>query len=350
MSSSSLFASLAAAIHSLSTHRLSVKASAPSPKSSPILLEFESDLASRIDHLKTADIGGYLSLKWLCQAMEMVLSTHSSVENFVPDLRNALSHGDVKWLDEYLDNSIKLIDICLALKETIAEIKRYCVFVKLSLRALQDGCTDAKLTRCMITLKKCVEFFRRKNDAFGQLGHRRFKLESCSSMLRRMSEKINADDASKGGFFMLIHVALVSTIFICNLLSSVLSSKSKPSTSSVCTFGQSPWCSTLISLQQKVKEQIEKKKSGGANALLQELDRTDIGVRNLYSRVEEVLRGKSLLDKKKRMLKIEESGKELQLLLIDLQQGLMPLEAHLDNVYRNLLRSRMVFLDMHTEL
>eukprot|EP00249_Psilotum_nudum_P003448 c1684_g1_i1 orf=107-481(+) len=123
MTSSSLFATLGAAFQSFPSPRFSVRVSSHAVKSHPILNAFETELSAQLEQLKSTDEAGYLSLPWLCQAMAVVLSTHSDVEAFVPDLQHALDEGNHKWLDEYLDDSVKLIDICIVLRDTITDIK-----------------------------------------------------------------------------------------------------------------------------------------------------------------------------------------------------------------------------------
>ncbi|MCO5584470.1 hypothetical protein L7F22_038398 [Adiantum nelumboides] len=349
MSSSSLLASLGAALQSFSSPRFSFKASSPSAKNDPGLLAFELELNAQVEQLKSTDDAGYLGIRWLCRAMEMVLSTHSSAEALAADLWQALTHGDNKWLEEYLDHSIKLLDVCLTLKEAIAEVKSYCAHVKLALRALEKGMMgEIQLRRCVKALKKCMEALKRKEEAVNHLGQRRSKLENCSSMLRRMGERLNTEDASKGNFFMVIYAAQVSTIFICGLLSSALSFKPRRPLSSICIGGHAPWSFTLSSLQQRVKEQIEKKKSKGANVLLDELEKTDMEVRNLHSRAEKILEAKCFPLKKVKILEVRDNAKLLQASFMELQHGLIPLESHLEEVYRNLLSSRIALLDMHS--
>ncbi|KAI5066625.1 hypothetical protein GOP47_0019249 [Adiantum capillus-veneris] len=349
MSSSSLLASLGAALQSFSSPRFSFKASSSSAKIDPGLLAFEIELNARLEQLKSVDEAGYLGINWLCQAMEMVLSTHASAEVFATDLHQALAHGDNKWLDEYLDHSIKLLDICLTLKEAIADIKSYCVHVKLALRALEK-CTmgEIQFRRCVKALKKCMDALKRRDEIVNHLGQRRSKLENCSSMLRRMGERLNTDDASKGNFFLAIYAVQVNTIFTCGLLSSALSFKPRRPLSSICVGGQSAWSFSLSSLQQRVKEQIEKKKSKGVNVLLEELNKTDMEVRNVLSIAEKILEAKSFPLKKVKTLEVRDRAKVLQVSFVELQNGLIPLESLLEEVYRNLLRSRMALLDMHS--
>lgn len=349
MSSSSLFSSLGAALQNLSSPRFSFKVSSSTSKSNPGLDAFESELATQLWHLKSSDEGDCLSIAWLCQAMEVVLSTHASVEAFVPDLQQALADGDFKWLDEYLDDSVKLLDVCRTLRDAITEMKNYHTYVELALHTLCNGSMgDAQLRRAKNALRKCKEALKRKDEEMNHLGQRRSKLENCSSMLRRMGEKLNMEDASKGNFFMVIYAAQVSTIFICGVLTSALSFNPRRPLSTISVGGQSAWSFSLTSIQQKVKEQIEKKKSKGANALLEELDKTDVAVQNLYDKVEKLLHSKSLPLRKDQFLDVKEGISLLEECAAELRLGLAPLEVHVGDVYEVVIASRVALLDIYS--
>lgn len=349
MSSTSLFASLGAALHSFSSPKLSCKVSGGTFKGNPDLIAFESELASRLEKLKSTDEADYLSIPWLCEAMEVVTSTHTSAEAFVPDFLQALGAGDVRWLDDYLDNSVKLLDICIALKEALAEMKNYRTHLVLALHSLEKGTMEEpQLRRCKVRLETCVEILKRKDDTVNYLGQRRSKLENCSSILRRMGERLNTEDATKGNFFMVLYAAQVTTIFIGGLLSSALSFKPRRSLSTIYVGGQSAWSCLLSSLQPKVREQIEKKKSKGANALLEELDKSDIAVRMLLKTLKELPQRIPSPSKKAKVMEIKGSIKVLRACSDELHEGLSTLDAQLDGVYKILLASRMALLDMYS--
>ncbi|KAH7306822.1 hypothetical protein KP509_22G032500 [Ceratopteris richardii] len=279
--------------------------------------------------------------------MEMVLSAHASAEAFVPELRHDATNGDRKRINSFFDTSIKLLDTCVILKAAVAEIESYYGHLKVALRALEkEPSGEVQLKRCMKALNKCMDALKRRDDAVNHLGHHRTKLENCSSMLRRMGERLNMEDASNGNSWMAIYSAQIITIFVYGLLSSALSLKPRRSLSSISVDAHSSWSFSLTNLQQRVKEHIEKKKSRGSTAFLKELDMADIPVRKFYDLIQEILQGNSASAKGITVLKVKEGSKALQALLMDLQQGLPALQSHLENTYRNLLRSRMAFLDM----
>ncbi|KAH7306777.1 hypothetical protein KP509_22G029600 [Ceratopteris richardii] len=348
MSTLSLFASLGAAFQSFSSHRSSCKVSVPVAKSNPNLISaFERDLASRLEQLRSADETEYLSIEWLCQAMEMVLSTHSFAELTASDFDQVVSNGHGKWIDSFMDNSVKLLDTCVVLKAALAEIKSYIGHLNVALRALEkDPIGEIEVKRCMNALKQCSNALNRKDVAVHHLAQRRSKAESCSSMLRKMAERLNAEDSSKGDFFMAIYAAQVVTIFVCSLLSNVLTLSSRWSLLTISRSGHSSWFSSFNTLQKKVKELIEKKKSNDRNALLMELDMAEIAVRNSHNVLPKIMHANASSDKRTQILKVKKSAKVLQAVFVDLQQGIPTLESHLENIHGNLLRTRMAFLDM----
>ncbi|KAH7306776.1 hypothetical protein KP509_22G029500 [Ceratopteris richardii] len=280
--------------------------------------------------------------------MDMVLSTHSSTERMVSESHHPVSNVDGKSINTLLENSIKLLDTCVVLKTAVGEIKNYCGYLEIALRAVQkDPMSEIQVKRCMKALKKCMEVLNRKDDFVHHFGQRRSKLENCSSTLRRMGEKLNTEVNSIGNYPTAIYAAQVVTIFVCSLLSSAFSLKPKRSFSSVCAGGQSSWSFSLSRLQKQVKEQTDQKKSRGSIALLEELDMADIAVRDFHNLLEKRLHRNPSFEKVAQILKVKESVEVLQALLTDLQHGISTLEFQVESIYRNLLRSRMAFIDMH---
>ena len=130
---------------------------------------------------------------------EVVLSTHGYAEVFIPDLQRALAEGDFKWLDEYLDDNVKLLDICRTLRDAISDIKTYDSYVDLAIHSFSPHTVgyEPYLRRSKNSLLRCIEALKRKEEEMNQMGQRRSKLENCSSMLRRMGEKLHMENLKK---------------------------------------------------------------------------------------------------------------------------------------------------------
>ena len=236
------------------------------------------------------------------------------------------------------------------LRDAISDIKTYDSYVDLAIHnfSTQTVGYEPHLRRSKNSLLRCIEALKRKEDEMNQMGQRKSKLENCSSMLRRMGEKLNMEATSKGNFFMVIYAAQVSTIFICGVLASALSFKPRRPLSSISVGGQSAWTFSLTSLQQRVKEEIDRKKAKGSNALLEELDKTDIAVRLLYGKVESMLNTRCFPLGEEQVREIRDAVESLKMARRELRNGIDPLEASVGEVFKVLIASRIALLDIYS--
>ncbi|CAM6032444.1 unnamed protein product [Sphagnum compactum] len=347
-SSSSLLSSLGSVLPHFSLHR----ATNVLPKRHPALQNFESRLAEKLEALKLAgEELGFLSIDWFLQSMTVVLASHSNVEALIPDLQFPLSDKDDKWMDEYLDDSAKLLDVCNVLKEGISDVEHYQMLVQVALVNLdnRESFSEAKYHRARNALQDCKEAIKTKDTEYKQ-GQPKSKLENCSSMLRTMGEKLvnpKGIDAVKGnGFLNAIYGAKVTTIFLCGLLVIALACKPKRPLVNLSVTNQYLWSSSLLSLQHTVKEETDKRKNGGSIALLCELDSVDSSVRRLHQLIDRNL------SEKKFPLHKDQAG-ELRQLVEDLSKnsahlgsGLGPLEQYVNELFRILIDSRLRLLDI----
>jgi hypothetical protein len=353
---SSLLSSLGSVLPHFSLHRATSNVSSKQQQRHPVLQEFESKLAEKLEALKLAgEELGFLSIDWFIQAMTVVLATHSNVEALVPDLQFPLTERDGKWVDEYLDDSAKLLDVCNVLKEGISDVEHYQMLVQVALLNLDnnnnESCfSEAKYHRARNALQDCKEAIKKKDTEYRQ-GQPKSKLENCSSMLRTMGEKLvnpKGVDAVKGnGFLNAIYGAKVTTIFLCGLLVIALACKPKRPLMNLSVTSHYLWSSPLLSLQHRVKEETDKRKNGGSIALLCELDSVDSSVRRLHNLID-----RNLTDKKLGPLP-KPQWQEMKQLVEDLSKnsarlgsGLGPLEQYVNELFRILINSRLALLDI----
>lgn len=356
MASSSILTSL---LQSLPSSRFSFRINSANfsiGSCNPLLGLLETKLADKLELLKLQDdheVGSsYLSARWLSRAMAVVLSTNSSIKAFVPDLEQALSEqGNLcKWLDESLDDTIRLLDACQILQETVAGITAHHSIVKLVLEliSLDKPANEATLRRVRHALSKSRKISQKRNLDVNP--PKRSKLETCGSMLRRMGEKLhNIDDAAKGKALGAMYAAQITTILICGVLITALSinqRRSSISTMSIAT--QSNWSLALSSLQQKVKEQVERKKSKNQRMpYLEELENVDSSLHSLEDLINQALQAHQFpMD-----MEIEEPIKQtignLRRFSDELGDGLGHLERNISELYQVLITSRMMLLDIY---
>ena len=345
----SLFATLGAALnYHFSLHRTSNVSS----KRHPDLQEFESRLKERLDVLKPAgEEKGFLSIDWFLQAMSVVLATHANVESLIPESQFTISQRDNKWVDEFLDDSAKLLDVCNVLREGISEVEHYQMLVQLGLHTLDNReCSgEPKYFRARNALADCKEAIKKKDTEYRQ-GLPKSKLENCSSMLRTMGEKLvnpKGLEAVKGnGFLNAIYGAKVTTIFLCGLLVTALACKPKRPLANLHVASLYKWSQSLLSLQQRVKEETDKRKNKGSIALLRELDSVDASVRRLHDILDRHLTEKHFPLARDEVAELKIEVEALRQHSSDLGQGLAPLEVQVNELFRTLIASRLALLDI----
>lgn len=351
---SSLLSSLGAVLHlHFSLHRSSSTNNVAS-KRHPVLQEFETRLRDRLDSLKLAgEEKSFLSIDWLLQAMSIVLATHANVEALIPESQLALSlHRDDKWVDEYLDDSAKLLDVCNILKEGISEVEHYQMLVQFALHNLDNreiSGAELKYSRARNALAECREAIKRKDTEYRQ-GFPKSKLENCSSMLRTMGDKLvtpKGEEAMKGnGFLNAIYGAKVTTIFLCGLLVTALACKPKRPLTNLSVASHYKWSPSLVSLQQRVKDETDKRKTKGSIALLRELDSVDASVQRLHEILDQHLTERAFPLSREQAQELNLEVEALRKHSWELGNGLSPLEVQVNELFRMLIASRLALLDI----
>ncbi|KAE8660002.1 Protein BPS1 [Hibiscus syriacus] len=100
-----------------------------SPKGSqlsPILLSllntFEATLSERLKKIVPKDKGDILSLSWMKLTMELLYEIHCDIKNLITELDLPVTDWDEKWMDVYLDISVKLLDISNAFTSELTRL------------------------------------------------------------------------------------------------------------------------------------------------------------------------------------------------------------------------------------
>uniref|UniRef100_A0A0D6R5P0 Uncharacterized protein n=1 Tax=Araucaria cunninghamii TaxID=56994 RepID=A0A0D6R5P0_ARACU len=313
------------------------------PPSSP----FESEMLTRMESLIRAgeSAATHLDLKWLREALAAVLAAHVAVGAAIPAARKApalLSDKDAKSVNDYLDDSVKLLDVCNALKESFADVERYQMLVQLALHSLDTGesMNEKKLIRTKAVLNECIEAMKKKDEELDRQGQQRSRLETCSSMLRRMGEKFTTVTPDGSELLSAMCGAKAVTVFVCGVLAAALLVKPRRPLPSLHVTGPC-WAPALLRLQSRVKDEVEKRKARGSNsALLQELDCVHSEVKRLHGILHKMLGDKGV----SKMDEVRESVVTLQRVSEELQKGMGPLENQIKELYKMLVSTRVALL------
>ena len=67
-------------------------------------------------------------MTWIQQAMEALCTLHGDLRSLVVELQFPIAKWD-QWIHQYLDDTVKLLDICIALNVEISSLDHHHLIV-----------------------------------------------------------------------------------------------------------------------------------------------------------------------------------------------------------------------------
>lgn len=196
-----------------------------SPKFLVLLNDFELMLARSLTSLKPNDPSEILGFSWMSQAAEALAEIHTNIKALITDLQFPISDWDNRWMDVYLNDSIKLLDICIALSSGLSRLDRGQFLLQHILLMLNNtsNFTSSELLKSTDTsLHELIVLFESRSP----------DLEHCYNILQDLAETLymgKPKNSSKEKVLMrALYGVKVETIFICNIIIAALSGFSKP--------------------------------------------------------------------------------------------------------------------------
>ncbi|CAI9785978.1 unnamed protein product [Fraxinus pennsylvanica] len=249
-----------------------------SPKLLDLLNTFEVTLAERLKKLKPADSEDFLHLSWMTSAMESLCAIHTDIKTLITALELPVCDWDDKWIDVYLDNSVKLLDICIAFSSEISRLNQSHLFLQCVLHNL-DGASK-QFTQARSSLDGWRQHIISKNP----------RLDNCFAIMDSLAETIDLPkikNSPKGKVLMrAMYGVKVVTLFICSIFAATFSGSMKklidlhvPETFS--------WADAFTDLRASVNNEIRNIFSSGRVTVLKELEAVDANVKKLYPIVQD---------------------------------------------------------------
>lgn len=197
-----------------------------SPKFLALLNDFELMLARSLRSLEPKEESSEIfSLSWMKRAVESLSEIHTSIKSLITDLQFPPSDWDSSWMNVYLDDSVKLLDICIALKSKLSRFDQGRLFLQYVLLMLDPSInfpSSEQLKKAAESHHALIQNFESRNP----------KLECCHSILHKLAGKPYVGKvklSSKGKVLMrALYGVKIETIFVCSIIIAALSGSSKP--------------------------------------------------------------------------------------------------------------------------
>ncbi|KAH0448182.1 hypothetical protein IEQ34_021982 [Dendrobium chrysotoxum] len=250
-----------------------------SPKFLALLNDFEIMLAGSLRSLEPKDSSEIFSLSWMIQALESLSVIHTNIKCLITDLQFPLSDWENSWMNVYLDDSIKLLDICIALSSELSRFDQGQLLLQYVLHILDPSInfpSSEQLKRAAESHHELMWRFKSRNP----------KLEHCHDILQKLAEKLyigKVRNSSKGKVLMrALYGVKVETLFVCSIIIAVLSGSSKPLIE-LNVPEKFLWSKAFNELQVTILPEVRAHLSSEKVSLLKELEALEISAGRLHN-------------------------------------------------------------------
>ncbi|KAG6758081.1 hypothetical protein POTOM_038415 [Populus tomentosa] len=263
-----------------------------------------------------------INLSWLSSALDFLSFTHDEAINLLSSLKLDNS------LDFYLDNSVKLLDLCNSISSEIERFRHRRLVLSFALHVLNDGSEDQeKLTRARVSLSDWV------NNYKGPIFESNNNLENLARDLElRLKEvprgKISADERLVR---RTIYAVGLVTVFVAGVVVTAL----RGSTGLVVAVRAPPeflWADSFNFLNTTISNRPDKKRY-----LLNELDEIEARIKEVSG----VMVDGSLENGERSSSAV----KELEMVTERLGEGLDRLGNGVNEVFNSVLSTRKGMLE-----
>jgi hypothetical protein len=214
-------------------------------------------------------------------AMEALSAIHTDIKELITGLELPVGDWDEKWIDVYLDNSVKLLDICIAFSSEISRLNQGHLYLQ-----------------CVLHKAECAssnQFVRAQSSLDGwkqHIGSKNPRMKSCFTILESLIETLDLPkikNSSKGKVLMrAMYGVRVATVFVCKVFAAAFSGSAEKLTD-LRVSETFLWADAFTSLQGSVNVEIRSIYSSGKATVLKELEAVDTSVKKLYPIVQEGL-------------------------------------------------------------
>ncbi|OAY49117.1 protein BPS1, chloroplastic [Manihot esculenta] len=258
---------------------ISPKGSQLSPRLLSLLNAFEETLAERLRKLHPKDKNDVLSLSWMKYAIESLCETHTDIKSLITDLELPVTDWDEKWIDVYLDISVKLLDICIAFSSELSRLNQGHLLLQCVLHNLESD-TPKQFVRARSSLDSWRQ----------QISSKNLRVLNCHSILDNLVESLDlpkVKNSAKGKVLMrAMYGVKVQTVFVCSIFAAAFSGSSKKLLDL-----EVPkaflWAQAYSNLQTIVNGEIREIFSSGRFTVLKELEAVDSIVKRLYPMIQD---------------------------------------------------------------
>lgn len=250
------------------------KGSHLSPRLIALLNHFEESLSERLGKIKPKDKEDVLSLSWMRFMIEQLALTHADIKTLITELELPISDWDDKWIDVYLDNSVKLLDICIAFSSELSRLNHSHLYLQCALQKL-NPLSPPQFVQAASSLDGWKKHIGSKNP----------RIVNSFSFIDSLTMTLNlpkVKNSPKGKVLMqALYGVRVMTVFICSIFAATFSG-SVEKLAKIQVLETCLWAESFGDVEGFLHSEIRNIFSDGSVTALKELEAVDTSVKKLY--------------------------------------------------------------------
>ncbi|XP_061356149.1 protein BPS1, chloroplastic-like [Gastrolobium bilobum] len=308
---------------------ISPKGTKLSPQMLAVLRAFEATLEERLKKLIPQSKDEILCLSWMTLAMQTLCESHNDIKTLITDLELPVQDWDEKWIDVYLDISVKLLDICIAFSSELSRMNQGYLLLKCALHNLDSASSKQFVRAC-----SSLDGWRK------HIGSKNHRIEKCGSILDNLVGSLDLPKVKKSAKGKVLMQAMygvkVQTVFVCSVFAAAFSGSTK-NLLDLDVADIYSWAPAFKNLQDLVNEEIRVRFSSGRFIVLNELEVVDSSVKELYPIIQDVV---DTIETESHVKIVVELGRATE----KLSQGLDLLTKEVDGFFQVVLAGRDTLL------
>ncbi|CAM6115831.1 unnamed protein product [Calypogeia fissa] len=308
---------------------------------------YYASLAKGLDNLERAAAADFMSFEFISSGIDLLRSAHSGALLLIETLRLPVSTNGEEWLNEYMDETVKLLDVCNVLKSAGSGLEQYQNLVESAIRAVDvPGNVRYQVHRGLHTLNAC-----RQEMLQIETEHRilmETKIEAAGKLTVNLGDKHVENKFVKwNGFWGVLFALKNMTAYICRLLlCAVVYIGPIPALNAELVSVKSLWSASLVRLHQSVTEEIGKTQSGRKCPIMfsSDVELLEGALADLRTQLQPVMRGAGFRndDGEKFRQTIQSLKKGSQ----KLQTGVETVDWHINDLFDEIVEGRNKLLNL----
>ncbi|MCO5557071.1 hypothetical protein L7F22_010627 [Adiantum nelumboides] len=333
--------------------KLHSKAGGP-PKLFEEIKNFDADLALQLENLKPKEDEGskILRLSWLSGVLALALDKHIEAVSLIPPLDFPLLVCDEKWMNEYMDQTARMLDVCNALSGSLSNIEQGHLLIRHACHVLLEAedsslkqetpSSDAQLLKDqLVRARKSLHEWVNLQVLSG-LSSSKYSpiLQDMIKDLRPPCER----DLCKGKCFLFaLYGANAVAVFAFFVLALAILQESELFSFTISIAPEILWSASISRLVQLAKD--EARQQTGFIVCFEELIALESSVKGLLGLIEQALESNESPLSEGVTINLGGAASDLSSQMEDIAKGLELLGTKLNEMFKAVVTSRSALLD-----